>query len=265
MKLKTKLLFLLLIIFNIGFSQNITLNGFVKGEESIENIHVINKTQKRYATTNNKGIFKIKAVKNDTIVFTSVQYKPFTHIVTTENIKNKTLNINLEIQVNQLPETVIGFTLSGDLSKDVLNSDAKRPIDFYDVGIPGYTGKKRTKNERILAEASGFSPKLGGSLGGVGGSIGLNPIINAISGRTKKLKKIVALDENTKMMNALKNRLSEAFFKENELKEELRTDFFYFCAEDKTFKERCGTNDLEALKFMKEKYIKYKENLNSKE
>lgn len=265
MKVKSNIFFLTFLITCFSFSQNTALVGHVTGEEGVENIHVINRTQKLYKTTNNKGEFNIKAVKNDTIVFTSVQYKSFTHVVTTENIKNKTLNINLETQVNELPEAIIGFTLTGDLNKDVLNSDAKRPINFFDVGIPGYTGKKKTKNERILAEASGFSPKLGGSLGGVGGSIGLAPIINAISGRTKKLKKIIALDENTKMMNALKNRLSEAFFKENELKKELRADFFYFCAEDETFETRCASSDLEALKFMKEKYIKYKENLALKE
>lgn len=66
-------------------------------------------------------------------------------------------------------------------------------------------------------------------------------------------------------MNALKNRLSEAFFKENELKKDKRDDFFYFCAEDKAFEARCIVSDLEALKFIKEKFIKYKENLLEKE
>ena len=66
-------------------------------------------------------------------------------------------------------------------------------------------------------------------------------------------------------MNVLKNRLSEAFFKENELKEELRAEFFYFCAEDDAFETRCASSDLEALIFMKEKYVIYKENLALKE
>ncbi|WP_157811596.1 carboxypeptidase-like regulatory domain-containing protein [Lacinutrix sp. Bg11-31] len=237
--------------------------GIVNGEESVENIHVINRTQKKYATTNDKGEFNIEAIKNDTIVLTSIQYKSLTHIVTADNIKNKTLNINLETQVNELPEAVIGFTLTGDLSKDVLNSDAKRTIDFYDVGIPGYKGKRKTKSERLLAEAGEFEPSM--LLGILGGSVPLNPILNAISGRTKELKKRVKLEANTKMMNALKNRLSEAFFKENELKEDFKSDFFYFCAEDETFKTRCASSDLEALKFMKEKYLIYKENLALKE
>lgn len=263
MKVKNNIFFILFLIPCFSFSQNTILEGVIIGEESVENIHVINRTQKKYTTTNYKGEYKIEAAKSDTIVFSAVQYKPFTQIVTTENIIYKTLNISLEVQVNELPEAIIGFTLTGDLNKDVINSDAKRPIDFYDVGIPGYKGKPMTKSERLLAEAGEFKPKM--LLGILTGGIPINPILNGISGRTKELKKRVALEANTTLMNTLKNRLSEAFFKENELKEELRADFFYFCAEDETFKTRCANGDLEALKFMKEKYNKYKENLASKE
>ncbi|WP_299251163.1 hypothetical protein [uncultured Lacinutrix sp.] len=260
---KNNIFCLLFLISCFSFSQNTILLGAVAGEESVDGIHVINRSQKKYATTSDKGEFKMEAIVNDTIVFTSVQYKSSTHIVTVDNILNKTLNVNLETQVNQLPEALIGFTLTGDLSKDVLNSDAKRSINFYDVGIPGYKGKRKTQSQRLLAEAGEFKPIM--LLGILGGSIPLNPILNGISGRTKELKKRVDIENNTKLMNALKNRLSESFFKENELKEELRAEFFYFCAEDDAFETRCAFSDLEALIFMKEKYVIYKENLALKE
>jgi len=262
---KNNALFLLFtfLICCFGFAQNITINGNVEGEEGVENIHVINRTQKLYETTNDKGAFKIEAKKSDTLVLTSVQYKSYFHVVTQENINSKSLKITLEVNVNELPEALIGFTLTGDLTKDVVSSDAKRPIDFYDVGIPGYKGKRKTKSERLLAEAGDFKPKM--LLGLLTGGIPLNPIINGISGRTKELKKRVALEANTKLMITLKNNLGEAFFKENPLDEKLHTDFFYFCSEDPDFTKRCRNGGLEALKFMKEKYIKYKENLTEKE
>ncbi|MEJ6793314.1 MAG: hypothetical protein QNK89_11450 [Lacinutrix sp.] len=253
MEIKSKIFFLLVLVYSASFSQNTILEGAVNAEEGVESVHVINQTQKRYSITNDKGFFKIEAKKNDSIVFTSVQYTTLTHVVTLDNINNKKMSVNLEVQVNELPEAFIGFTLTGDLTKDVLSSNAKRTIDFYDVGIPGYKGKLKTKSQRLLSEATSG-----------GGLIPLNPILNEISGRTKELKKRVKLEANTKMMNALKNRLSEAFFKENELIEDLRAEFFYFCAEDATFKQRCEISDLEALKFMKEKYIRYKENLAEK-
>lgn len=261
MTVKNNIFYLIFLISCFSFSQNTILVGTVAGEESIDGIHVINRSQKKYATTSDKGEFIIDAIVNDTVVFTSVQYKSLMHIVTVDNITNKTLNVNLETQVNQLPEALIGFTLTGDLNKDVLNSDAKRSIDFYDVGIPGYKGKRKTKSQRLLAGE--FKTVM--LLGILGGSIPLNPILNGISGRTKELKKRVDIENNTKLMNALKNRLSEVFFKENELKEELRAEFFYFCAEDDAFENRCASNDLEALIFLKEKYVVYKENLALKE
>ena len=178
MTVKSSVFLLLLVIANFGYSQNTNLVGEINGNESLENIHVINSSQKLYTTTSDEGDFEIEAVENDTIIFTSVQYSTYKHIVTVDNIKNKTLDINMEVHVNDLPEVLIGFTLTGNLNKDVLNSDAKRSINFYDVGIPGYTGKKKPKSERVLNEATtggGFFP--------------LNPLLNAISGRTKRIKK----------------------------------------------------------------------------
>lgn len=266
---KNSLILLLYLILSIGYSQNTTLSGEVSSVDlegvSIENIHVINKSQRIFTTTDVSGTFEVDAKAGDTIVFSAVQYKLQTVLVSEENIKNKTLKVVLEQQVNELPEAVIGFTLTGDLTKDVSNSDAKPTINFYDVGIPGYKGKRKTKSERLLQEASDLFPTAGGSLGGFGGSVSATALINAISGRTKALKKRVALEANTVLMYAIKGRLSETFFKNNPLKEELRMDFFYFCAEDENFTKRCQNNDLETLDFMKEKYEIYQKNIIAKD
>lgn len=264
---KNSLILLLYLILSIGYSQNTTLSGEVSSVDfegvSIENIHVINKSQRIFTTTDVSGAFEVDAKAGDTIVFSAVQYKRQTVLVSEENIKNKTLKVLLEQQVNELPEAVIGFTLTGDLTKDVSNSDAKPTINFYDVGIPGYQGKPKTKSERQLQTAGDFKPIM--LLGLLAGSMPFDPLLNAISGRTKALKKRVALEANTVLMYAIKGRLSETFFKNNPLKEELRMDFFYFCAEDENFTKRCQNNDLETLDFMKEKYEIYQKNIISKD
>ena len=136
------------------------------------------------------------------------------------------------------------------------------PINFFDLGIPGYQGKPATQSERRLSEATGLSPKLEGSLGGAGGSVSINPILNAISGRTKMLKERVRLETNDELLRKIKVNLSEVFFSMNALDERLRVDFFYFCQEDLNFNKRCkGKRDLEILEFLKEKLIAYKANL----
>lgn len=260
---KNSFIFILFLVLTIGYSQNTDLSGDVSGEEGLENIHVINRSQKLFTTTDVSGKFIIEAKSGDTIEFSAVQYKLQTVIVSSKNITEKTLSVLMVEQVNELPEALIGFTLTGDLSKDVANSDAKPTINFYDVGIPGYKGKPKTKSERLLYEAGEFKPKM--LLGLLMGSVPLNPILNGISGRTKELKKRVELETNEVLMYALKGRLSETFFNSNPLKEELRMDFFYFCSEDENFTKRCQNSDLEALVFMKEKYETYKKNIESKD
>lgn len=261
-------LFIFIYCFVLGVSaQNTLLSGRVQttSQSSVAGIHILNVSQKINETTRDDGSFEIEAVVGDTLVFSAIQFKVLNIRVTQKSITNKSLDVTLEQNINELPEAVIGFTLTGDLSKDMANSKANPTINFYNVGIKGYTGKRKTKVERVLQEASGLSPKAGGSLGGLGVSLSPIAVINAISGRTKQLKKHVAIKANEKLMYALKGRLSETFFKNNPLAEDLRNDFFYFCSEDETFEDRCNTSDFRALAFMEEKYLVYKNNLNSKE
>lgn len=234
-------------------AQSVTLFGKIQAEDNLENIHVANINKNTYTTTNALGIFKIEAQKNDTLSVTSIQYQPATIIITQTNINDKSIQITLAEQINELQEVIVGNILSGNLEQDINSSKAKPKVNFYNVGIPGYEGKPKTHSEIQLNEAT------------TGGFIPLNPILNAISGRTKMLKKRIALEANTALMYSLKSRLSEDFFSNNPLEEDKRMDFFYFCTEDKDFEKHCSKSDLEALAFMKKKYIKYKENLASKE
>ena len=67
---------------------------------------------------------------------------------------------------------------------------------------------------------------------------------------------------NTQLMNKVKDELAEDFFKTYPLKEELRTDFFYFCSDDPKFEERCeGRSNIEVFEFLVEKMTQYKANL----
>ncbi len=250
---------------NLGYAQMTELSGVVEANESVDGIHVVNKSRRQYATTNASGKFKIQVMVKDTLVISSVQYKLVSLAVSEEDIAVKKLTVKLEPKVNELDEVVVGKILTGDLSSDILNSDAKPDINFYDVGIPGYTGEKKTANERRLQEASEVNPTLGGSLGGAGISVSAIALINAITGRTKRLKHIVKLERDEALMYGLKARLSESFFDEHPLENNLKMDFLYFCSEDENFMEQCGTSDLEALEFMKEKYKQYQINRAVKE
>ena len=250
-------------VFGIVNSQNVKISGEIAGPASVENIHVINKSQKKYAVSNDTGAFSIEAVLNDTLVFSSVQYKLESITVSEEDIITKKIEVTLETNINELDEVVVGKVLTGDLLSDLKNSDAKPEINFYNVGIPGYVGKPKTQSERLLYEAGEFKPKM--LLGVLTGSIPINPILNGISGRTKMLKQRVKLESEEKLLFSLKSRLEQAFFRENPLNEVYRVDFFYFCSDDPDFVKRCKNSDLEALVFFKEKYRQYLKNLEEKD
>ncbi|QRM88119.1 hypothetical protein FG167_02395 [Lacinutrix sp. WUR7] len=238
----------------VSWSQTIEIHGEIRSIGDVENIHIINKTSQKFTITNAKGKFVIPVKRNDTLIVSSIQNKIETLIISIEHILSKKIIITLEEQVNELDEVVIGKMLTGDLITD-LNAVEGKPITSLSLGIPSYQGLLKTHNQRLLNEATTG-----------GGFIPLNPILNAISGRTKKLKNRIRLDEIEVFMYQVKTKFSNDLFYENPLHEDKIMDYFYFVSEDANFTKICnGKNDLEILVFLKEKLTAYKLMMNSKE
>lgn len=235
-------------------SQTVDILGKIESAGDVENIHVINKTAKVFTISNGSGNFKISVKLNDTLVFSSVQHKTKVLVINEDLVLKKTLTVVLEEEINQLEEVIVGRILTGNLLSDIDHTEGNPPINFYDVGIPGYTGKIATQSERRLNEATTG-----------GGFIPLNPILNAISGRTKMLKQQVALEAKDELLYTIKARLSNVFFKLNPLQESLIMDFFYFCQEDENFMMACNNqSDLKIWQFLEVKHKQYINNLNLK-
>tara|TARA_R110002073_G_scaffold319700_1_gene494470 strand:+ start:1653 stop:2447 length:795 start_codon:yes stop_codon:yes gene_type:complete len=262
--IKTKVFFLVVFsfIFSSIYSQTVEIDGIIAGNADVENIHVINKTSNKFTTTNMLGAFTIPVKLSDTLVFSSIQYNLKSVLVTFKIITEKEMIVFLEQKVNKLGEVVVGKILTGSLDSDIKNSDAERPIDFYDVGIPGYTGKTKTQSERRLYEAdAGKYVTIS-----LGVSLNLNKILNKVTGRTKKLKERVRKEHNEVLLDKIKANLAEDFFITYPLDESLRTDFFYFCSEDENFEKRCkNKSNIEVFEFLAKKMTAYKNNLKSKD
>lgn len=261
---KTKACFLVVfcLICSSIYSQTIEIEGVVAASSDVENIHVINKTSNIFTTSNKLGAFIIEAKLSDTLVFSSVQYSLQTILVTPKIIIEKKMTVFLEDKVNELGEVIVGKVLTGSLDSDIKNSDAERPINFYDVGIPGYKGKPKTQNQRRLHEADAGKYVYVG----LGVGLNLNKILNKITGRTKKLKERVRKEYNDVLLEKIKANLIEDFFITYPLDESLRTDFFYFCSDDENFEKRCNDkSDIEVFEFLAEKMTAYKANLKSKD
>ncbi|MBT8289139.1 MAG: hypothetical protein HKN00_00270 [Flavobacteriaceae bacterium] len=252
---------LLLLISVIGFlispvvfGQTVEITGQIIAKGDVENIHVINRTSNHFTTTNAKGYFRITATYKDTLQFTSVRYKTTTRVVSYSIIQDRNITVYLEENVNVLDEVIVGKVLTGKLDSDIENTDAERPIDFYDLGLPGYKGPLPTQSERRLAEATKVQP----------GLIPILPLINAISGRTKTLKEHVRLERLAALLQSIKDRLSNDFFETYPIAEDHRQEFLYFCSEDADFDRRCyNRSDIEVFEFLAEKYEDYQLNLQS--
>jgi hypothetical protein len=246
-------------------AQRVDLNGQLIANDDVEGLHILNKTAVKYTISMEDGSFRIPAKASDTLIISGVKYEVQEIIITDAIVELGRINVFLVESTNELREVVVGKILTGSLQSDLENSDAKTELNFYDLGIPGYTGKPLTQNERKLHDAD--SGPTGAIMGGpYGGGVGLNlhKILNKISGRTKKLKAIVDLDDKELCMARLRRDYEEALFKTDTLAAHLKNEYFFFCQEDKNFKVLCDeNNDIKSIDFLKFKLKEYKNNRES--
>lgn len=257
--MKRSLILNLLLLFCVlnAYAQSIDINGKISAAVDVDGIHIINITANRFTISNSHGEFVIPAKLNDTILFSGISYQNKEIIITKRIITSQKMHVYLEELVNALDEVVVGKVLTGDLRADLTNSGVERGINFHDLGIPGYTGKPKTQTERRLHTAGDFKPIH--LLGLLAGSLELDPIFNAISGRTKLLKHRVHLESQDKCISKMKSDHSQVLFSAYPLEENYRMQFFYFCADDSQFDTLCIIkDDFKTLEFLKEKLVSFK-------
>lgn len=241
-------------------AQRKDLKGQLIADDEVEGLHIQNRTAAKYTISNEDGSFVIPAKATDTLIISGVKYQTQELIITQSYVDLGNFSVVLIENLNELDEVRVGKILTGSLESDLENSDAKTEINFYDLGIPGYKGKPLTQNERKLHDADA------GPMGyiGLGAGVNLHKLLNKISGRTKKLKAIVALDNEEKCIARLRREYEKTIFRTDTLAENLKNEYFYFCQEDEGFKALCEeNNDLKAIEFLQRKLKAYNKNRES--
>ncbi|MGV8813446.1 MAG: hypothetical protein ACOH2D_04980 [Gelidibacter sp.] len=253
--MKNILTFILLLLFCVmeTYAQSVEINGKISAAVEVDGIHVINKTASRFTISNADGTFVIPAKLNDTILFSGISYQPKEVVVTKFIIASKQMAVYLEELVNVLDEVLVGKVLTGNLMSDINNSELKRDLNFYDLGIPGYTGKLMSQSERRLYEATSG-----------GGLVPIGLIVNAITGRTKRLKEHVKLEKADNCLDIMKSKFSEDLFSDFDLEDGVKAEFFYCCQDDPNFENLCKVkNDMATFDFFKAKLEAFKTILHS--
>lgn len=233
---------------SVAQEQTVFLQGNVKVENNdVDGIHVQNTTTNKATITDAYGYFSIPVRLNDTLVFSAIQLQKKEFPITQTLLDTKSIVVLMQEAENALDEVVVmPYNLSGDLSKDA-NNLKQEVVTAASLGLPNAYVKKKTQNERKLAEADGggWIKGVNGGLGGVGGAINLHKILNRVSGRTKMLKERVARDEKNVRINEL-----AAYYPDDILIEKLKIpalrvqEFRYYCEVDAGFETLMETKDL---------------------
>lgn len=164
------------------FSQNDLLHSItgkvVNGTIIVEGVEIFDESFNSLNTTDSEGEFSISVAVGDKITFYHKSFSPFSENISPKIIQQGQMIIQVNDKINTLEEVVVNA--HSNLNAESLGIIKKTPVEL-------------TTNERRLKTAGDFKPiDLLSLLGGV---LPLDPIINKISGKTKRLKKLITLDD----------------------------------------------------------------------
>jgi len=197
------------------------LNGKINANTmDLEGIYVINLKTEKSTITEKEGYFSISTMPGDTLLFSAIQLKEKRIALESKDFKEELLQVKMETNITTLKEVVV---------KRYDN------INAVSLGISPSGIKHLTQAERHLKTASDLDPTANaGSM--TGGSIGLDPLLNLISGRTAMLKKELVVEGKLSFINQMENMFNEDYFKKTlKIPAEYIKGFLYYIVDNDRF------------------------------
>ena len=243
MRNNSTLPFFLLFVTQFVFSQNEKLldgNILVK-DATPQGVHIINLMNEKETDSDSKGAFSILAKPDDLLVFSASHLDYMRKIVETSDYNSDQITVDMTSKINQLDEV------------EVKNYSH---INAESLGITNGV-KTYTPAERKLQTAGDFKPIH--LLGILGGSLPLDPILNAINGRTKRLKEEIKIEKKEQYLSKL-DVLYDADFYTQKLK--INADFvdgfkYYLLENDSFIATLDKSNDVEIIFSMSQLSAEY--------
>lgn len=218
------------------------INGKVTADyNDLESIYIVNLKTEKSTLTERGGYFSINASVGDTIMFTAVQFKSLKITLKEEDFNKELLFVKMETFIRVLDEVKI---------------NEYKDINAVSLGIISSKTKHYTPAERKLKTASNSDAQIGTNT-----SIGLDPILNWMSGRTTMLKKEVEVEKKELMLTKIQNLYESEYFVETlKIPEDFVKGFQYYIVEDAKFVEALkAKNKTMATFIMNELAVTYKE------
>jgi len=214
----------------------------VQGQgEDLENAHISNVSSRQVTVSNSSGRFAISLREGDTLLFTHITMHDLVKIVSEEELKANLISAEMTPRDNELEE--------------VLLEDYSH-INVVDLGIISEKKPIPTTYERRLQTAGDF--KWYHTFGLIGG-LSFDPILNAINGRTKKMKRNVGIERKIKNLDLLTERHLE-YMKENfEASEAEVQEFLNYLVEQESLQTAIDVGNEDGLRFyLLEEWFRFK-------
>lgn len=192
---RNNLLFLCCIFFQISFAQEKLIHGKIEANGNFtEGINIVNLVNEKSTVSDANGEFLILAKEDDLLVFSSMNFEYKRKMISKEDVDSGKIAIDMIPKINQIDVVVI----------------EEYRLDAVDLGILSRPAKKYTPAERRLQTAGDFKPIH--LIGLLGGSLQIDPIINAINGRTKRLKGEVQVERKEFLLQQINDAIKDDFY-----------------------------------------------------
>lgn len=207
--------FFFIMVFTNIFAQisiRTKLEGKVTAATSdLDGVYVINLKSEAATITENGGYFSIAAIPGDTLLFSAVQFIGVKLVLEQKHFENELFFVKLQTKINQLEEVIVK-------RYDNINAVA---LGIVPKGIKHYTPAER---KYLTAASSKLNP------------MGLDPLLNLLSGRTAMLKKEIQVEKKEFYLTQISNLFEKTFFIEKlKIPIDYVMGFQYYIIEDERF------------------------------
>ncbi len=185
---------------------------------AVENVHIINKNSQKGTISNKNGEFQIPVTKNDTLIFSAIQFKYHELIITQALLNSKEIIIKLTNELTILDEVLVKqHNLSGYLQNDIENTSLKHHVDAFTLNLPNACKGPKNEVDVIRLRQGQYS-----------GTIG--QLYGWISGDLKNLKKLEKLETERLTLDKIRQFIKDAYFiNELNIPKDHISHFLYYC------------------------------------
>jgi hypothetical protein len=219
---------LFLLISTYGLAQKPSaLQGYVTIDSiPVGGVTILNLTQNTTAKSNEYGFYVIKAKPTDTLIISSSTTGTHRYFLLPSDFEKPRLETNLSIAVNLLKEVEV---------------TEYKSINAISLGIIPADFKRYTPAEKEVDAATNWTAN---------GGFSFDPILNFLSGRTKKLKKNLATERKYHDFVRVQSVYRDEYYIETlKIPEEKIAAFQYFLADDPVFMTAVRSKNQKMLKF----------------